>query len=114
MNISRSYFSVLGIVFLSFQALAQCPPSDGSITFKSQEEVNAFLADYPDCTEIETQYGLILLLNNNQVGTPINDLRPFSNLVRIKGGLRLEKQPNNASHYGDNQYQRLPKTGPSK
>lgn len=46
----KYYFTILLCAFVCYNLSAQCPPGD--VTFSSQEEVDDFVATYPNCTEI--------------------------------------------------------------
>jgi len=58
-----------------------CPP--GNVTFLTQAEVNAFVAQYPNCTEIN---GLLTINGGN-----INNLSGLSNITSITNGLTISQ-----------------------
>ncbi len=58
-----------------------CPP--GNVTFTTQAEVNAFVAQYPNCTEIN---GLLTINGGN-----INNLSGLSNITSITNGLTISQ-----------------------
>ena len=60
---------------------AQCPNQD--ITLTSQEEVDAFAANYPGCTELLE--GLIIQEDN----TSITDLSGLSQVTLVNGDLKI-------------------------
>lgn len=57
--------------------LSPCPPGD--LIFNSQEEIDDFIINYPDC-----QYLMGSLIIS---GSDINDLSSFSNIIEINGNL---------------------------
>lgn len=59
-----------------------CPPP-GDISFRSQEEIDAFGAMYPNCTEINGD------LEIGSWSNIIDDLSPLSNIQSINGGLSI-------------------------
>src|SRR5690606_28538142 len=77
----------VSILFLFFTLglKAQCPTEDVYLT--SQEEVNNFATDHPDCTEISG--GL-----NISGGSTITDLSPLSNLTSVGGYLNIGSNSN--------------------
>lgn len=62
---------------VSFAVFAQCPSVN--ITFSTQQQIDNFAANYPNCTEIE---GGVLFWS-----TAINNLNGFSHVERIEGEL---------------------------
>lgn len=89
--------------FISKMAFSQCPPS--SITLNTQTEVDQFILDYPNCTELPVPLRIegpdIANLNGLSnlthldggaliLGNPIlSNLNGFSNVVSIAGGLTI-------------------------
>jgi len=84
-----------------------CPT--GTINFTSQAQINQFLIDYPNCTEIAGS----LVIGNNPTSFPapttnINSLAPLSNITKIGGNLSIDRNPalqnlnglNNLVHIG--------------
>lgn len=57
-----------------------CPPP-GDISFSSQEDLNAFGAMFPNCTQIDG--------NLEIYGDEITDLSPLSNIQTVQGGLSI-------------------------
>ncbi|RYZ79242.1 MAG: hypothetical protein EOP04_28145 [Proteobacteria bacterium] len=69
-----------------------CPP--GTIMFTSQAQVNAFLQQYPNCTEIS---GDLKIGDVNSISYPtplsnINNLSPLSNITKIQGSLKISRR----------------------
>lgn len=64
-----------------------CPP--GNVMLGTQAEVNQFLVDYPNCTQISGY----LSIGYNDGATDISDLSPLSNLVTIDGTLYIDHNP---------------------
>lgn len=62
---------------------AQCPP--GGVILNNQTQVNAFLANYPNCTQING----ILVINPTSSGA-ITDLSPLSNITTVAGYIHIE------------------------
>ena len=79
----------IGFFLYVAEVKAQCPPepANGELVFKSQEEVEAFAAEYPNCKDLD--YDLYISLSRDDVGTPIHDLSPLSGLIKIKGQLKI-------------------------
>src|SRR5690606_6634587 len=82
------FLKKLGIsIFFLFFTLglkAQCPTEDVYLT--SQEEVNNFATDYPNCTEISGNLYIS--------GSTITDLSPLSNLTSVGGYLYIGSNSN--------------------
>lgn len=57
-----------------------CPPSN--VTLTTQAAVDAFVAQYPNCTTIQGNFGL--------VGESINNISGLSSLTTINGGLFIQ------------------------
>ena len=68
-------------------ACAQCPP--GNVDIFSQAELNDFLNDYPNCTELNGD----LVIGRFDMPTDITDLSGLSNVIGIGGSLRLTNNP---------------------
>ncbi len=62
-----------------------CPPGD--VLLRSQAEVNQFVADYPNCTEIA---GLLQIGEFQGSVSNVTDIRGLSKLTRIAGGLFVQ------------------------
>ncbi|MDQ3015184.1 MAG: hypothetical protein M3R25_00440, partial [Bacteroidota bacterium] len=68
--------------FLLSNASAQCPP--GSVSLNTQAQINAFLANYPNCTQINGNLSI--------ASSPINSitsLAPLSNIATVTGTLNV-------------------------
>ncbi len=86
----RKLLVIIIISSISRMTYAQCPPLDqGYLIFSSQEKLEAFAADFPNCTEIVTTNGLTIITNQDALGTPIHDLTPLSQIVKVEGGIRI-------------------------
>jgi hypothetical protein len=78
------------LFLLNFNVYAQCP--GGSLWIHSQEELDLFGVQYPNCTEID---GLLNILE-----TDVSDLTPLSNIEKISGFLNLLSNNNLKSLHG--------------
>jgi len=69
---------------------AQCPvhDTDDMIILKSQEQVDSLLIDFPNCTVLKN---LEISLNRSDVGTPINNLEPLTQLTQIETELSIRR-----------------------
>ncbi len=66
---------------ISSMIMAQdCPPGTGLIYFTTQEEINQFAIDYPNCKNLQSQ-----LLINEDFNVVITDYSPFNNLESVRG-----------------------------
>lgn len=83
MRIKLIALSLLATVRL----IGQCPEFSNTIALTSQSQVDAFLADFPSCEELNND--LIIGHFGAPVSTDINDLSGFSALKRINGELRV-------------------------
>ena len=74
---------VLGFFLLSGNLFAQCPePSpSGAYFFTSQTEVDEFLINYPDCTEL---MGYVNIYNESGTTDPIVNLNGLTNLNKVR------------------------------
>lgn len=77
----KAYLIIL--TFLSHVAFAQCP--DGDVVLNSQNDVNEFVAAYPNCTNISGD----LVINSQSAENPIQNLTALSGLQAISGTLRI-------------------------
>jgi len=80
---NRLHFSIfIALMCLCYGSVwAQCPP--GNIALASQQDINDFVAQYPDCTEIAADVG---------ISTPaVTDLSPLTQITSIGGKLLIEK-----------------------
>jgi hypothetical protein len=78
----KNFFTLMMIVF-GFQAAAQCPPGD--VLLSSQADVDAFVSDYPDCTEISGELDIEIV----DEGDMVEDLTGLINLTTINGPLNI-------------------------
>src|SRR5690606_27473903 len=69
---------------------AQCPT--GTVSLYSQTDINNFVANYPNCTQIE---GSLYI-------SGATDLSSLSNIVSVNGDLHIEHSPNLTSLQGLN------------
>ncbi len=72
--------------FISQISLAQCPTED--ISYLTQAEVNQFIIDYPNCTELNVN----VTIGNDTYPfetTDITSLQSFENLTKINGDLSI-------------------------
>ncbi len=78
-------YTLTGLIIstCAFEIKAQCPTQ--AIAFTTQAEVDQFILDFPDCTELE--FDLVIMPENNSA---IATLEPLSNLTTINGGLIIE------------------------
>ncbi len=77
-------FSIaFALLLVCGKAQAQCPTpnSDGYVYLSSQAEVDAFIINYPNCTEIEGG----LLIGDYENPSDITNLLPLSNLTSVGG-----------------------------
>ncbi|MCZ4320110.1 T9SS type A sorting domain-containing protein [Aequorivita viscosa] len=89
------------VLTLYYPSFAQCPTSD-YVFVLTQEDVDNFLIDYPNCTELQRLYIGDILESN------ITNLDGFINLERITGVLQVMNVPinnfeglNNLTSVGD-------------
>lgn len=81
---------LLIIILINFNVLAQCPPDDfpnDYVVLASQEDVDNFIIDYPDCTTLQT-----LLIGDTIPGSTITNLNGLINLMSI-GWLQITTVP---------------------
>jgi len=76
------YFFVL-FLFFSFWLVGQCPTGD--IRFSRQSQVDSFLIEYPDCTELS---------DSVHIEGNIENLNGLSNIILIKDHLVIANNPN--------------------
>lgn len=74
------FFALLAFIFCSTLSAQSCLP--GGISFVYQEQIDAFAADYPDCTCIEGNLRLY--------GDEITSLAGLSQITQIKGNLHID------------------------
>src|SRR5690606_11506716 len=77
----KSFYRFFTILLLigTHAVFGQCP--SGDIVFTSQAEVNAFAANYPDCTHISGTLSIS--------GSDITDLSPLSSITDTGSNLRI-------------------------
>ena len=80
-------------------ALTSCP--SGDVTFTTQQEVDDFAVNYPNCTEIT---GNVII--DSSVANPINNLNGLSNILSVSANLWLLDLPSlsgleNLNNVGD-------------
>ena len=68
----------------SFVLAQDCPTGD--ITLRSQEDVDAFINSFPNCTNITRS----LIIDEDAAGTAITNLDGFININNINGDLRIQ------------------------
>jgi hypothetical protein len=73
----------LSFLILSLNAVAQCPV--GEVILSSQTDVNAFVAEYSECTEIDGALTIEILDGDDTV----EDLSGLNNLTTINGSLSI-------------------------
>jgi hypothetical protein len=71
------------LLFAFNQVMAQCPP--GNVILDSQADVNDFLTNYPNCTEISGN----LQIGINAGTSDIIDISPLGNLTRVENSLNI-------------------------
>ncbi len=77
--------TMLFILLLGIEAIAQCPPN--GVSFRTQEELDNFIMLYPNCTKINEDVFI------GTFGSDISDLSPLSNLEIIRGRLLIQTVP---------------------
>jgi hypothetical protein len=77
--INRKLWLMAAFLLCSLQINAQCP--QGNVTFQSQQEVEAFAAQYPNCTSIS---GDLILTSN------VTSLSPLQNIIAIDEDLDIK------------------------
>jgi len=81
--IQSKYMLLVLSVFLTSTLAAQCPP--GIITLSSQAQVDQFIIDYPDCTELQRL--------DVTLGADITNVNGLINLEKINGDLNITHNP---------------------
>jgi len=79
----RRILLILTALFATNFLIAQCP--SGSVILTTQAEVDAFVANYPNCTSIN---GHLKIAGNN-----ITDVSNLSYIVKTKGDFKVENTP---------------------
>jgi len=80
----KNIYILFGAVFCSFSVLAQCP--DGNVEFITQTQLDEFLIEYPDCSQIDGDLTL-----NSGFSDQITDLTPLSGITTVSGSLHIRK-----------------------
>lgn len=75
---------IISLVFISILGYSQSCLPDG-ITFTTQEQIDNFQTEYPNCTHIE---GYVSIANYPE-GTSIENIDGLSNITQIDGGLSI-------------------------
>ncbi|MCW4470882.1 T9SS type A sorting domain-containing protein [Flavobacterium sp. MFBS3-15] len=83
-------FLLLTAMTVTFAINAQCPT--GELNFTTQAQVDNFIIQYPNCTEVDGDIGIS--------GNNITNLEGLSNLVSISGALEIRNTGNLASLNG--------------
>jgi len=78
----KTYLTTIICLFLVGNTLAQCPTTDMILT--SQEDVDNFALDYPDCTDLS-----IHMTIRENFTTPIINLSGLANITMITGELEI-------------------------
>lgn len=81
----KHLFLASSLFFLFHLLIAQCP--EGNVTFRSQERVDNFVADYPDCTIINGNLSISTSTINNP--DPIESLIELEKIIAIRGSLAI-------------------------
>lgn len=72
----------LAVLLFAYKAKAQCP--QGQVNLNTQAQVNQFLVNFPNCTELTGN----LYIGGNQT-SDITDLSPLNNLIRVGGWIAI-------------------------
>lgn len=82
--------SITGVYCLN----AQCPEGEwGQISFATQAEVDNFIVQYPNCTEIDKKLIIGTAVGGGTNSSNISNLSPFSNLTSIKDLVIQNNEP---------------------
>lgn len=77
------------IAAFSHGALAQCPPFDVHTGFTTQEQIDEFIINYPNCTVLNTNVLIGKIFSSPEFNYSINDLSGFKNITEINGDLYI-------------------------
>jgi len=77
-NLLLCFFTLIFCVGIAW---SQCPT--GNITLTSQQEINDFVAQYPDCSEVPDNLAIRT--------SAVNDLSPLTQLTSVGGRLAIER-----------------------
>ncbi|WP_196889271.1 T9SS type A sorting domain-containing protein [Aureivirga sp. CE67] len=83
MNKTTFYSILFFLVFLIQTSFSQCPPN-GNISLTTQDELDQFIIEYPNCTEIN---GDLIIGDQHNVTSYIFDLNGMQNIETISGSL---------------------------
>lgn len=83
-------------LLISFGAFSQCPP--GNISFATQNELNSFLTQYPNCTIIDGN--VVVGYAGGTTKSNITNLSPLSNIEIINGSLDISRNEDLATLTG--------------
>jgi len=72
---------------LNYMAFAQCP--SGDIAFESQEDINDFAINYPNCSDIQGNIYIGRDCVENDYDSNISDLNPLNQITSIGGNLQI-------------------------
>jgi len=93
------YILILGSFFLCFESWAQCPVGN-EIELDTQDDINIFARDFPDCQIIDGNLKIGRIFPPNLSNYTINNLNSLSNIVRVKGDLVFGANTNLANFEG--------------
>lgn len=93
------YILILVSLFLCNESWAQCP-NGNNIELDTQDDINAFGRDFPDCQIIKGDLKIGKIFPPNLGNYTINNLNPLSKIVRIKGDLTIAGNTNLANYEG--------------
>ncbi len=82
----RNYFIALFFILIGQAALLAQPCPNNVVLLNSQESVDEFSNNYPNCTALPFSLLIVEDVNNS----PITDLSNLSNLFQVNGELRIE------------------------
>lgn len=77
----------LFITIFTINTFSQCPTGD--VTLETQDEVEQFLIDFPNCTIISGDFEI-----GKEGGSDISDLSDLNNIASIVGDLYVYENPN--------------------
>jgi len=86
MKCRQSFLIVLFSLSISFITAQVCDLDSGVVYLNSQEEVDQFGIDNPDCTEADRS----IFIN----GDDISDLSALGNLIKVNGTIQIRSCPN--------------------
>ena len=80
----KKSFTILYFLFFAFHLYSQCPTGD--LLFETQQEIDNFLINYPNCTAIDGDVDISPPLENEADITNLNGLQ---NITSISGSLTI-------------------------